>query len=220
MARISLLRPWFLGAWADRAEHVHLRAPGRGRVCLDAVACAGADAVDDGRLPDDCLLAADVLQSWGMQVSVDAVPVLLLPFPVVALSCHQQWRKLVLLTRWHPEINLEHDRRVRANRMKGPIISWPPEDSSAWANIGLSAVETEPPPMRASSLAAVAAELRRWAPAIMTAQHPDDVAGERQALEECPQPAGLERIFIGGVWMLEPAAWDCDKIPLRVAAAA
>ena len=69
----------------------------------------------------------------------------------------------------------------------GPIENWPLQDSSSSGNMGRD--DTHQQGINASlepaNIAGVAAELRRWAPAILDAQQPDDRGGERLAIEDC-----------------------------------
>lgn len=184
LGRISSLRPLFIGAWGNRAGDVCLRPEGCGRVCFEGGDFQGEQ---DIVLPASTS-AASVLQEWGMNANADDIPVLLLPFPIALLACHQQWRKLLVLARWHPQINLEHDCRTKATKLHGPIAAWPPSESPVWEHVGRNLEEhwrLAETPLTASSLATIASELRRWAPAILSAQEPENVAGERQALEEC-----------------------------------
>ena len=174
VGNIRFANPLFLAA--HPIGHIHLLcAHGDHNVCLreqlDAVSTQNAN---------------EVLRTWGIESDASNVPVLLVPYPIAVLICSGHWHTLLLLTRWHIQLNCRQDQRRIANgELAGPIPDWPPHDSQAWMQQGQNGCVPAVAPMSASSLASIAKELRRWAPTILAAEGPETVIGERLVLEEC-----------------------------------
>ena len=119
----------------------------------------------------------EVLRSWGMQLGADTIPVLMLPYPVAVLVCNGEWRDLLILARWHFDLNFEKDkRRINLkNKLRDlPCLlpGWPPRDAKVWNCIGRHRevqVDLHDPgwSMSPERLEEMLAQLRQWAPAIV-----------------------------------------------------
>jgi hypothetical protein len=133
LAKISSTHPLFFGGWGGTAGDIALlktrraRAPRRPLDDLDGEVLSDGDEAHESHE----MTAAAFIMSCGSDVSADDVPVLLLPNPVASLLVAGRWPSLLLLIRWHR--NLQAARRGRAS---GPIPNWPPPESSVWEAAG------------------------------------------------------------------------------------
>ena len=111
----------FFNAWWGTDEHF------ASRIALKAIKNSSADGAPRA------VSAANVLVSGCSNLSADAVPVLKLPWPIIALILNGTWSTILFCASWHGDLIGQGKRRAY-----GVIPAWPPEDSVIWQKLGLN----------------------------------------------------------------------------------
>lgn len=134
-------------------------------------------------------------KEWGARIDPAQVPVLLLPYPIAVLVCNGLWSDLVLLTRFHRDLDLVGTLRRRQKRQRaipGPLAGWPPETSTAWpSNCGQDGAGVQEGGdgdaarnLTPEALEQIASDIQRWSSPILAAATAEDAGGERASLED------------------------------------
>ena len=79
-----------------------------------------------------------LLRAWGFEgcaASVDHIPVLLVPAPVVYLILQKQWQCVAVLTRWHQAFRYRRSSAATGFAL-GPLVGYPPTGASIWESTG------------------------------------------------------------------------------------
>lgn len=159
--RISLTHPLFIPHWSFDPASIRLGAQTAGQLTAARdVACAD-------------------------------IPVLLLPEPILSLICSGAWTEVLMQVSWHFHLNLCSRSRV-FRHLPGPgvVRDWPPQASPTWNHVHENEAKDDDILDQPSALISpgrcqdIAARVRSWAPAILTAEHLEDRLAAQADLED------------------------------------
>jgi hypothetical protein len=116
---------------------------------------------------------AAALRAWGILAKPEGVPVLALPFPIVACVGDEDCYSVLISLRWHRALILPGQSRQQPHsRPRGPVGEWPPSESGLWLVIGQNEETRDIAKFDVETLRGMLVQIQQLKPIVLDASGP------------------------------------------------